>query len=177
MAGKPEGYEEVADRIHRFYKTYPEGSIQTTGYEQVQVGEQIFIVCTALVYRHPEDALPGTGTAWEPFPGRTPWTHLSELMNAETSAWGRALASIGMGGKKIATADEVKQPVKESEEMSPAAQEFVAWFKKQKINPDDLKLAMTAMGIAVGNKRFNTVVKTMTDEQVASLKEKLNETA
>jgi hypothetical protein len=28
---------------------------------------------------------PGIGMAWEPFPGRTPYTKASELMNAETS--------------------------------------------------------------------------------------------
>ncbi len=45
----------------------------------------------------------------EPFPGKTPYTKDSELMNAETSAWGRALASLGYEiHRGIATKQDVQ---------------------------------------------------------------------
>jgi hypothetical protein len=107
MAGKPEGYQEVADRIHVFYERFPEGSIRTESVDYLQVGGKDAVLIRAAVYRHPDDKLPGTGTAMELIPGKTPFLAGSETENCETSAWGRALASIGLGGKKIATADEV----------------------------------------------------------------------
>lgn len=107
MAGKPEGYQEVAERIHVFYERYPEGSIRTESVDYLQIGGKDAVLIRAAVYRHPDDKLPGTGTAMELIPGKTPFLAGSETENCETSAWGRALASIGLGGKKIASADEV----------------------------------------------------------------------
>ena len=155
--GKPEGYEEVADRIHRFYKQHPEGRVFTKGWEVVSVGQQTFIVVEALVFTGKDDALPGKGVAWEQFPGRTPFTRGSELMNAETSAWGRTL-------------EEVKEAVVESS----MAEEFVAWAQRKGLQRDELKLALTAMGVSVGNKLPSTVIKTLSDEQIVSLKERLS---
>lgn len=166
-----ETYEDVATRIQRFYKKYPEGSIRTVRREFVQVGGKDLIVMEALVYRHAEDRHPGTGTAMElvPLPGRFPW---SSAEVCETSCWGRALASIGLGGQKIATKDEVESKVAADE--SQTASEFIAWAKRQKLTRDDLKLALTAMGISVGNKLPSTVLKGMTDDQIVSLKERLS---
>ena len=48
------------------------------------------------------------GTAWEPIPGPTPYTKDSELMNAETAAWGRAIIAAGIPSKKIASSQEVQ---------------------------------------------------------------------
>ncbi|HEY7821467.1 MAG TPA: hypothetical protein VIG24_01465, partial [Acidimicrobiia bacterium] len=63
----------------------------------------------ACAYRTPDDPAPGVGLAWEPVPGRTPYTRGSELMVAETSAWGRALAAIGIAtNKSVASAEEVR---------------------------------------------------------------------
>ena len=64
----------------------------------------------ALAYRAPDDPMPGIGTAWEPFPGRTPYTRDSELMNAETSAWGRAIVATLAAdtNKGIASREEVR---------------------------------------------------------------------
>lgn len=115
MAHDLSGYEEVPDRIVRFYSDHPEGSLccQSVEYRELPAahlnGEPcVHIIYHALAYRHPEDAHPGHGMASEPVPGLTPYTKGSELMNAETSAWGRALAALGYVGKKIASADEVR---------------------------------------------------------------------
>lgn len=99
-----EGYIEVADRIRLFKELYPEGSLQA---EIVEILDNRVIV-KAYAYRSPDDNRPGVGLAWEEVPGKTPYTRGSELMNCETSAWGRAIAALGIGTKKVASADEVK---------------------------------------------------------------------
>src|SRR3990167_1754651 len=58
--------------------------------------------------RPPDDPRPGVGHAFEPIPGKTPYTKDSETMNAETSAWGRAIVALGFETKKIASANEVR---------------------------------------------------------------------
>jgi hypothetical protein len=55
--------------------------------------EDTFIAYTCAAYRTADDQRPGIGVAWEPFPGQTPYTAASELMNAETSAQGRAIVA------------------------------------------------------------------------------------
>lgn len=110
-------YVDVAERIAGFYGKYPEGSLQPLDparpWTITTFGEdrdrRVFIVYTAAAYRTPDDARPGIGVAWEPFPGRTPYTRDSEIMNAETSAWGRAIAALGIATKKgIATQQDVR---------------------------------------------------------------------
>jgi hypothetical protein len=66
------------------------------------------VAYVAAAYRTPDDPRPGIGVAWELYPGTTPYTRDSELMNAETSAWGRAIVAVGIPTKKIASADEVR---------------------------------------------------------------------
>lgn len=104
-----EDYIEVPERIQRFYDKYPDGSLQGD-WSVEEIGGQTLIVYTAHAYRSPEDPRPGLGTASEPFPGKTPYTKGSELMNAETSAWGRAIVSLGFLAKdeKVASKEEVE---------------------------------------------------------------------
>ena len=75
-----------------------------------EVEGKTWIIGRAYAYRTPEDPRPGIGTAWEVVPGMTPFTKYSEVQNVETSAWGRALAAIGIGiDKGVATWDEVNR--------------------------------------------------------------------
>ncbi|HEY9373170.1 hypothetical protein [Streptomyces sp.] len=107
-------YNEVAARIVEARKKYPDGVLQpfdpAAPYRIETIGEKAFIVYTAAFYRTPDDQRPGIGVAWEPFPGKTNFTRDSELMNAETSAWGRALvAAFAADTKKgIATSLDVR---------------------------------------------------------------------
>jgi hypothetical protein len=67
-------------------------------------------VYSAAAYRTPDDQLPGVGWAYEPIPGPTNFTRDSELQNAETAAWGRAMvAALAVDTKKgIASSEEVR---------------------------------------------------------------------
>lgn len=106
-------YVDVAERIRIFRDRYPDGSLQPVNpaepYRIVDLGTAVFVVYVAAAYRHPDDPRPGIGSAWEPYPGRTPYTKDSELMVAETSAWGRAIvATLAADSKKVASLDEVR---------------------------------------------------------------------
>ena len=108
-------YVDVAERIRMFRDAYPEGSLRPASLERPfwvedvpNVGPRLIYVAAA--YRHPLDPAPGIGSAWEPLPGKTPYTRDSELMVAETSAWGRAIvAALAADTKRgVASADEVR---------------------------------------------------------------------
>jgi len=122
-----EDYIEVSERIQTFYDKYPEGSLQSE-YELVTVLDHQWIIVKAYAYRSPVDVRPGVGHAWEHVPGKTPFTLGSELMVGETSAWGRAIVSLGIAAHKgIASADEVRnaksrqvEPVFERTQGTPA---------------------------------------------------------
>jgi hypothetical protein len=106
-------YIPVNERIAAFIAKYPDGSLRPLWpdepYRVLGEGETKWLVYGACAYRTPDDPAPGVGLAWEPVPGRTPYTRGSELMVAETSAWGRALAAIGIAtNKSIASAEEVR---------------------------------------------------------------------
>lgn len=111
-----ENYNDVASRIAEFREKYPTGSLRQLDLQFLTFGGKDWVVYTAAAYRSPEDECPGIGTAWEPVPGKTPYTRDSEVMVAETSAWGRALiATLAVDSKKgIASAEEIenRQPAK-----------------------------------------------------------------
>jgi hypothetical protein len=102
-------YVEVKDRIQQFYKQYPNGSLQFEFNSTMEVAGQTIIWGRAYAYRDQEDLRPGIGTAWELVPGKSPFTRGSELMVLETSAWGRAIAALGIAvNKSIASKQEVE---------------------------------------------------------------------
>lgn len=102
-------YIEVPERIAAFKVKYPEGSLQTIDWQIVEVRDKTFIVYHAAAYRTEGDLRPGHGIAWEPFPGPSSFTRDSELMNAETSAWGRACVAVGVvASRKLASREEVE---------------------------------------------------------------------
>lgn len=106
-------YVDVAERIAEFRSKHPEGCLRPADlanpYRVETVGEKSYVVVVAAAYRTPDDKLPGIGMAWEPVPGLTPYTKDSELQNAETSAWGRAIVGALKADTKrgIATQQDV----------------------------------------------------------------------
>src|SRR3954470_18746776 len=90
-----DGYVQVDHRIVEVRERYPEGRLRPADlavpYKFEVVNGQAYVTVVAAFYRDEDDTLPGIGMALEPIPGRTPFTKDSELQNAETSAWGRAM--------------------------------------------------------------------------------------
>lgn len=106
-------YNTVAERIAEFRAKYPEGRLRPLDpdkpYTIEKIGGDTFVVVIAAAYRDLNDSLPGVGMAWEPYPGRTPYTKWSELMVGQTSAWGRAIvAALAADTRKgIASREEI----------------------------------------------------------------------
>lgn len=119
-------YKEVSERMADFFEKHPEGSFQTVGDPWLmEVDGKSFLCYKVACYRTPDDERPGIAMAWEPVPGTTPYTKNSELMNAETSAWGRAIIAIGAStAKKIASANEVRN--RRAEQEVPSEEQPVA---------------------------------------------------
>jgi hypothetical protein len=115
-------YIDVATRIAEFRGKHPDGALQPADpaqpYRIEQIGGETYIVVVAAAYRGADDPRPGIGMAYEQFPGRTPYTKGSELQNAETSAWGRAIvAALAADTRQgIASAEEVRNRVAEREQ-------------------------------------------------------------
>jgi hypothetical protein len=116
-------YNDVASRLRDLKDKHPDASVQPLdparpfwieNVVDADMGVHVFLVYAAACYRTPDDIRPGVGIAWEPFPGRTPYTRDSEVMVAETSAWGRAIvAALAADTKKgSASSDEIaaRQP-------------------------------------------------------------------
>lgn len=123
----PSDYNDVAARIGDLRDKHPQASLQQVALDFREVAGQSWVIYTAACYRTPDDERPGIGTAWEPVPGRTQFTRDSEVQNAETSAWGRAIvAALAADTKKgVASAEEVRNAQArqtERESRSPAEQ-------------------------------------------------------
>lgn len=107
-------YVDVAARIVEFREKYPNGRLRPADlakpYSIEEIQGQTYIVVVAAAHRDDTDHMPGVGMAYEVFPGKTPYTRGSELQNAETSAWGRAIvAALAADTKKgVASAEEVR---------------------------------------------------------------------
>ena len=116
-------YVPVNERIVAFREMYPEGTLRPADpsepFRMIDVDGKVFLAYTAAAYRHPEDPAPGIGCAWEPVPGLTNFTRNSELQNAESSAWGRAIIAVGAADAKrgIASAEDVRN--RQSEQQVP----------------------------------------------------------
>jgi len=115
-----EKYVTVDRRITEFWDRYPDGRIETGPHDWVDDGKRCGWLCRARIFRPEEESPAATGEAFEPFPGRTPYTRGSELMNGETSAVGRALGIFGIGlGCSVASRDEVELAVSRQDQPSP----------------------------------------------------------
>jgi hypothetical protein len=138
-----EDYETVEDRLVKFWKTYPEGRVET----QLINRDDTSFIFTANIYRT---------SALEELPFSQGWAHevigvgmvnkTSALENCETSAIGRALANGGFAtkGKRASREEmskvqrgEVKTAPKKQVEQGEAEAAFVAIAMAE--NTDQLK--------------------------------------
>lgn len=106
--GFMDDYVDVAERLRKFKEVYPNGSLQQVSLQFIDFAGKSWVVYTAAAYRNPDDITPGHGTAWEPVPGTSSFKRDSEVMNAETSAWGRAIVAVlASDTKRIASKNEI----------------------------------------------------------------------
>lgn len=100
-------YVDVPSRFALALDKWPDLRVVESAPEVVIVGDQTFISVTMTVYRTLDDLLPARGCAWEPIPGKSSFTRGSEMMNASTSALGRAIGLMIPFGK-MASMEEVR---------------------------------------------------------------------
>lgn len=150
----PKDYNEVQSRILEFRDKHPEGSLQSDDPIWVRdgSGEIIGVTVRTHAYRTPDDARPGQGLAYEVFPGKTNFTRGSEVMNAETSSWGRALIAVGAADAKkgIASANEVRGA--QAANSTPSGGKKTAQKSTQaaKTPPKDQPVSVQSVGMALG---------------------------
>ena len=101
-------YVDVPTRFAMALERWPELRIVENRPEIITIGDKVFIAVTVQAWRTPDDQIPAQNTAWEIFPGATPFTRGSEMMNASTSALGRVLGFMMSFGPKMASAEEVR---------------------------------------------------------------------
>lgn len=107
MSYSLENYVDVAERLRLAKEMFPDFRIQSEIWFDDIEGQKV-VICKAKFYRDGNDTIPATGHAWELVWGKTPFVKYSEVMNAETSAWGRCVAAAGVPVSKVATVEEVK---------------------------------------------------------------------
>ena len=110
MAFDLSDYNTVAERIVEFRDKYPDGRLRQANLQFIEFGGKSWVVFTAEALRTADDAMPAQGTAWEEVPGKTQFTRDSELQNAESAAWGRAIVAALAADttKGIASREEVR---------------------------------------------------------------------
>lgn len=103
-------YVDVKERIRLFYEKHADGRLVTAEVWTTREPDDVPRVWVkAYAYRDPSDIHPGVGHSYLSLPGTSPYTKNSEVENAETSAWGRAIGALGIGIKaSIATTDEIQ---------------------------------------------------------------------
>jgi len=112
-------YIDVKSRVALFYAKYPEGSLSFT-FKGVCPHDDNFVWGVAYAHRTPDDLAPGVGTAQEAAIGRTNFTKGSVIQNLESSCWGRAIASLGLGiDNSVASRDEVEAAQSQDEAPKP----------------------------------------------------------
>jgi ribosomal protein S20 len=168
-------YVDVAARIVEFRAKHPEGSLQPADLDEpfrvVEIGDpkRTFIVVVAAAYRSADDQRPGIGMAYEQFPGQTQFTKGSELQNAETSAWGRAIVAALAADTRagVASRDEMRNRQDEREPeydpRNPAGIKRAARAEAEKYRQTVIANATTAIDEAETTEALDVVAKRITE--------------
>jgi hypothetical protein len=106
-------YVDVPTRIKQLREKHPDAVLRPANpsepFRIMTIGNREFIIYTAACYRSPDDPMPAIAVAAEPVVGSSAFTRNSEVMNAETSAWGRAImACLAVDEPHIASREEVQ---------------------------------------------------------------------
>jgi len=121
-------YVDVPTRIRQLRAKHPDAVLRPANpaepFRIMDIGGREFIIYTAACYRTPDDPMPAIACAAEPVIGASSFTRNSEVMNAETSAWGRAImAALAVDEPHIASKEEVQN--RRSDEQASIAEQVV----------------------------------------------------
>ena len=123
MSGKPSGivnirgkdYQTVAYRVQVFRADRPDWTLQT---EVLHRDSECVVIKASILDEN--GRLRATGHS-EEYRKATQINKTSALENAETSAIGRALAALGIGGTEFASANEVQNAIMQQSKVTPSA--------------------------------------------------------
>ena len=121
-------YVDVPTRIRQLREKHPDAVLRPANpaepFRIMTIGNREFIIYTAACYRSPDDPMPAIAVAAEPVIGSSAFTRNSEVMNAETSAWGRAImAALAVDEPHIASREEVQN--RRNDEQQQTAEQIV----------------------------------------------------
>jgi hypothetical protein len=157
-------YVDVPSRFALALDKWPDLRVVESPPEVVTVGDQTFISVTMTVYRTPDDLIPARGCAWEPIPGKSSFTRGSEMMNASTSALGRAIGLM-MQFAKMASMEEVRKRQPETR-----TQKSVERTESSSDSPSDAQLRMIR---ALGHSDPMPTTKAAASTLITALKNKV----
>ena len=157
-------YVDVPSRFALALDKWPDLRVVESPPEVVTVGDQTFISVTMTVYRTPDDLIPARGCAWEPIPGKSSFTRGSEMMNASTSALGRAIGLMMPFGK-MASMEEVRNRQPETRTQKPAER-----TESSGDSPSDAQLRMIR---ALGHSDAMPTTKAAASTLITALKNKV----
>lgn len=92
-----DNYEPVADRITKFWKSYPNGRIHT----EIKLINETEVIVMASVYTDRDDLRPAAIDYAHETRGSSNINRLSFLENCATSAIGRSLSTFGVSASKL----------------------------------------------------------------------------
>jgi len=102
-----DNYEPVADRITKFWKTWPNGRIIT----EIKLINETEVVVQASIFTDREDTRPASVDWAHETRGSSNINRASFLENCSTSAIGRGLATLGLSASKNRPSREEMQKV------------------------------------------------------------------
>ena len=167
-------YVDVPSRFALALDKWPDLRVVESPPEVVTVGDQTFISVTMTVYRTPDDLIPARGCAWEPIPGKSSFTRGSEMMNASTSALGRAIGLMMPFGK-MASMEEVRNRQPDTGSQKPAGASQHRKIESSTSEPiiDKASDAQLRMIHALGHRGEMPTTKTAASTLITALKNKV----
>jgi len=169
-------YVDVATRIKQLRAKHPEAVLRPANPDEpfrvVEIGGREFIIYVAACYRSPDDKMPAIAVAAEPVIGASSFTRNSEVMNAETSAWGRAImAALAVDEPHVASRDEVINRRNDEPTIESAVRQSFpkATVVEQQSNEQPSKVRQ--LGAVASQKQVNLLHKLARERQVASIEQ------
>jgi hypothetical protein len=108
-------YETVALRVKKFREKHPTYRLLT---RIVSRDEDCVVMCATICDENGSELATGHS---EEYRNSSQINRTSALENCETSAIGRALAALGLGGTEFASADEVANAITQQKRITPVA--------------------------------------------------------